>query len=570
MNLKGLETLYSRKSYDERLIGAGRAVLAGFFLLAIWLDPSEPSRYAHLTYTILAGYLVYALALALVIWRLVTPGRVLPIFTHVVDLMVFTVIMFFTEGPTSPFFVYFIFSLVCATLRWQWRGTLWTALVSLVVVGFLALYSADLWHDPQYELNRVIIRLVYLSVTAILLGYLGAHELKRRQDLSRLASWPTAVPTGLRVLLRETMEHAAGILGAPRLVLALEEPEEAGLHLARWSDREFDYRREPPDVFGALVAEPLAGTSFFCPNLRVLQPLVICHSPAGWQRKQGAPLHSQLQERFNPEVVLALKLSLKNREGYLLALDKRQTASDDLLLGEIVVHEVAARLNTFFLLEELQQGAAAEERVRLARDLHDGLLQSLTGAALQLETVRRLLETDPHTAETRLREIQNLIAAEQRDLRAHIQDLKPTPPGLTTGFGLPERLEGLRDRLKRHWGLTVAVGFQHPGPTLPRALAQEIYWIVHESLINTARHARASAAQAKIAVGDHRVSIRVEDDGRGFPFQGRYTLDQLAESHLGPAVLMERIGSLGGSLTLDSGNLGSRMEIILPFREGEN
>jgi signal transduction histidine kinase len=407
VNFNNLPTTVPRQSHDERLIAAGRAVLAGFFLLAIWLDPSEPSRYARLTYTLLAVYLGYAVVLALAIWHLVTPGRVLPIVTHALDLLVFTVIMFLTQGPTSPFFVYFIFSLVCATLRWQWRGTLWTALASLVVVGFLALYSADLWSDPHYELNRVIIRLVYLSVTAVLLGYLGAHELKLRQ------------------------EH-------------------------------------------------------YC------------------------------------------------------------------------------------LLAELRQGAAAEERVRLARDLHDGLLQSLTGMALQLETVRRLLESDPQTAKQRLLEIQQLIAAEQRDLRVHIRDLKPAPPGVTTDPRLAERLEGLGERLKRQWGLTVAVGSRHPGRPLSGTLAQEIYWIVHESLINAARHARASGARAEIAVEDHRVSIRVEDDGQGFPFQGRYTLGQLAESKLGPATLMERIASLGGALTLDSGDRGTRLDITLPLREGES
>ena len=63
--------------------------------------------------------------------------------------------------------------------------------------------------------------------------------------------------------------------------------------------------------------------------------------------------------------------------------------SDDLVLGAIVARQTASQMDQFYLLKQLQQTAAMEERVRLARDLHDGLLQSLTAAALQLQTVHQ-------------------------------------------------------------------------------------------------------------------------------------------------------------------------------------
>ena len=105
----------------ERLIAAGRMVLSAFFLLAIWLDPSEPSRYAELTYGILACYLAYSLILGRLTWRKDFNRGYLQIVTHSVDMVVFAFLMFLTAGPNSPFFVYFIFLLVCATFRWQWR-----------------------------------------------------------------------------------------------------------------------------------------------------------------------------------------------------------------------------------------------------------------------------------------------------------------------------------------------------------------------------------------------------------------------------------------------------------------
>lgn len=128
-----MDPLCSPQHRSERLIISGRVVLAAFFLLAVWLDPSEPAEYAQLAYLLLAVYLGYAMLLIPLAWTIyVFPNR-LGVVTHVVDLIAFTLFMYFTEGPTSPFFLYFVFALLCAALRWQWRGTLWTTFATLTI-----------------------------------------------------------------------------------------------------------------------------------------------------------------------------------------------------------------------------------------------------------------------------------------------------------------------------------------------------------------------------------------------------------------------------------------------------
>lgn len=62
--------------------------------------------------------------------------------------------MFLTTGPASPFFVFFVFSLICATLRWQWRGAMYTAAIAISVVIVMAVYPADLLREPEFEMNR--------------------------------------------------------------------------------------------------------------------------------------------------------------------------------------------------------------------------------------------------------------------------------------------------------------------------------------------------------------------------------------------------------------------------------
>ena len=283
---------------------------------------------------------------------------------------------------------------------------------------------------------------------------------------------------------------------------------------------------------------------------------------------QGLPLNPDLQKSFDIGSVVGLRVEGENFSGYLLLLDKKNPSMDDLLLGGIVANEVSTRLQNRFFLERLQHGAASNERVRLARDLHDGLLQSLTASALQLETAHRLMETDPNAARQRIREIQRLIAAEQKDLRLHIRELKPPLyHRLPEDFELAMRLEDLAERIRQQWNLTVKIDTRPPAPRVTRNLAREIYFVVHEALINAVRHSGASSLSADLSFDGDRVYLTVIDDGHGFAFRGRYDQDQLLEMKRGPVTLRERIAALGGTLTIDSQETGARLEIVLPLTD---
>ncbi len=246
---KGSEFQYSRQSRAEFLIAMARLVLAAFSLLAIWLDPSEPSRYEQVAYALLWGYVAYSLLLAILIVRIRGSLGNLPLITQGLDLLLFTLFMFFTEGPTSPFFVYFVFSLFCATLRWSWRGTFWAAGIALLMLIGMGIYAGEIILDPAFELNTFIIRSAYLAVVAFLLGYLGAYEERERGELLGLAAWPRSIHKEIQELVREMLEYAAGILPAPRVILTWEEEEEPWIYLASWSRDDFSYTREPPGQF---------------------------------------------------------------------------------------------------------------------------------------------------------------------------------------------------------------------------------------------------------------------------------------------------------------------------------
>ena len=548
----------------EGVIATSRAVLAVVSLVAIWLDPTEPARYAAIAYALMVLYMGYAILVAFGVHRAEVIAAALPLITHVVDLGVFTLFLYFTEGATSPFFVYFVFSLVCAALRWQWRGVAWTAPVALATFLGLGAFAKHILRDHEFELNRFIIRATYLAVMAVLFGYIGIYQVRRRSAMAKLATWPRAVTREQGVGPREIAQHALGILGAPRLVLLWEERDEPWLQIASWSGGGFDWKREASETLAPLVSEPLAGTAFFCPDTRAPAPVVVRRSAVGFDSWHGQPLPEAVRERFDVGAVLAVPLRGESVEGWLFALDRPRMSSDELITGEVVGHQVTAGLEQLALMARLQQAAATEERMRLARDIHDGVLQSLTGMALKLKALQRLL-AEPEKAHAEIEDIRRLVATEQHDLRTFVNSLRPTAPDTLWDFDLGRRLEELGARVAAQWDLGVEVGTRGVRLPVPRAQARVVYLIVHESLINVARHAGATRARVEVQTRDDILHVTVWDDGHGFSFHGRHDLSALEALNLGPVSLRQRVQSLGGGLTIDSTPSGSRLEMTLPM-----
>lgn len=566
-----MEPLYSPQSRAERLIAGGRVVLAASSLFAVWLDPSEPSKYAGIAYSLLVSYVVYALLIAALVWRSDAPSNRQRLVTHCFDLVFFSLFIYFTAGPASPFTAYFVFSLVCATLRWQLRGTLWTALASLAAYLAVGLYFTVVVADPTFQIYSLIVRGVYLAVTAVLLGYLGAHEDRTRRDMARVAAWPRAEPQRIEPLVSALLEHATRALGVRRALLAWVEREEPWLYIASWAEGALTWNRLSPELFGTLIAEPLAGSSFLCPDAADARCTVLHKSAAGLARWRGMPLDPELRRRFDIRAVLSVPIAGESMEGRLFFTDKRSMTSDDLVLGEIVAGVLATRLDHFYLNQRLQESVATEERIRMARDLHDGVLQSLTGIGLRLAAVRGLLDENPRSAIASTETLQELIAREQRDLRFFIQELKPPPLGRTgEATGLEGSVAELVRRIEMEWGLRAELRIQGLDGPIPEPLARDLYNVVREGLVNAVRHGEASAVRVRISRGEEdSLAITITDNGRGFPFQGRCSHGDLLASNLGPRTLLERIASMQGTLTIESSPSGAILHIAIPRVESE-
>jgi signal transduction histidine kinase len=559
-----MESLFSHRSRTERLIAGGRVVLAASSLFAVWRDPSEPAKYASIAYALLIAYLVYAITVALVAWRDRAPARFQGWLTHVFDLIFFSAFMYFTSGPASPFIAYYVFALVCATLRWQWQGTLWTAIASLASFLGLGYYFAERLRDPDFELNEFIIRGFYMGVVALLLAYLGVHEERSRLEVSLLAAWPQAVPQAVERLIAEQLAYAARVLDAPAVVLAWQRKDRPPLTLAVWRG---SLRSEvlPGLAVEDLVARPLADSAILAPEPGREEGEVLLHGPSGFRRWRGAPFAPALRAAIGAPPMLSFPLQGELVAGRLFALEKRQMTSDDLLLGEVCATVVGGRFDHLLLIERFQQAAATEERIRLARDLHDGVLQSFTGFGLRVAAIRRLLEERPAEGHARLLELQRLVAVEQRDLRFLIQELEPGARDNDEGFVLENRLAELLTRVEQEWQLQVSLESVDLPEELADDAARDVYHLIREGLVNAVRHGDATRVEIRLARSPpDGLIIQLADNGHGFPFVGRFGHEELAAMQAGPRMLRERVVARGGSLTLESSPGGARLEIAVP------
>ena len=561
---------YAPRIRAERLIATSRAVLAMFALVVLWLDREAlTSPREATTYFLLIGYWVYALTVVWVVWRPYAPPARLGLVTHMVDLSLFVVLTYLAKRPTNPLFTYFMFAIVAATVRWQWRGALWTAMVALLSLNGIGVFAALVIDDPEVELELFTVRSVYLAVMAALMIYLGAYQDGWRRVMSQLAAWPQVIAQESLRSPRDALQSAAQIVGARRVLMAWAERDEGSLHLTLWDAGQVHSWRVAPETFHPLIAEPLRGRPFLSADVRAPVPEVRYRGPDAEARWRGTPIHAALQSRFAMAAVLCLPLQGECLDGHLFVLDKPGMTADDLLLGEVVSHHVATAVDQTLLVRRLRRAAAVEEHHRLSRDLHDSVLQSLTAVALQLQTVQRLWDSEPRAASLRLAGTQLLIAHAQRDLRTFIREPKPAARG-PGDAGLRAGLVEVAQRLERIWDLRVALQLDCADYESPDPLANDICLIVQEAVANAARHGAASDVCVALARVNGVIQVVVTDNGRGFPFAGEYDDVALTALQRGPVMLKERVKSLGGTLAIRSTSAGARLDIMVPLRHGDD
>ncbi len=233
--------------------------------------------------------------------------------------------------------------------------------------------------------------------------------------------------------------------------------------------------------------------------------------------------------------------------------DWRELSADDLQLLYTIGDMLGIAVERAMLFDKSTQLGAAEERNRLAREIHDTLAQGLTAVSLQLESADALLEAKADN-EKISRAIQHALALTRANLeeaRRSVMDLRAAP---LEGRSLEEALLLLAERM------TVPVDFWVSGnhPLKPR-VETAVFRLAQESLNNISQHAHAQYVRIELNLTTKEVTLIIEDDGIGFD------PETVPSNRFGLVGMNERVRLLNGRMRLESSaDKGTRIEITLP------
>ncbi|MDO8484609.1 MAG: GAF domain-containing protein [Candidatus Limnocylindrales bacterium] len=245
--------------------------------------------------------------------------------------------------------------------------------------------------------------------------------------------------------------------------------------------------------------------------------------------------------------------------------DAPEFSESDQLLVEMFALRAGIAIENARLHEQVQRLAIVVERERIAKDLHDGIIQAIYGVALSLEDVPLMMASEPEEASARvdraidslnltIREIRNFILGLRSEL-LHGADLLAGLATLANEFGTTGTSE---------IELDLAID-PEIASSIPTGHRVQLLQMTREALSNAARHARARRTRIVMRVEDGMVVLRVEDNGIGFDAKAARSA-----GHLGLANLHDRAAAFGGTVSIESTlGAGTTLSIRVPLSSAE-
>jgi len=557
----------------ERVVAIARVLLAVASLLAIYVDPTQPARYYVLAYILFFVFALYSIGLLLLLSLVKDVERLRLVFCAA-DVIWVAILTAFTEGPNSPFFVFFIFVVVTAAYRWGfWKTCVTGIATSLLLVGQVLFWvtvlgdSADLGQEP----SRFVMRSAYLLIISGLLGYLAEVDKRMRSERSLIerAIAKARAEFGLSHTLDAILSEVVGFYKADaawiaahdertgRAYLTEYKPSTAALHRVRITEMEpasektYLFQSDAHAWYLSRRADGKFQTFAFDERGK--------HLPQSDIRLDEALL------KLNPlESLLAVSVSFGEELSgrlYLLSARRHISWETDLRFLQTFARQVMPVIYNVYLWRRLRAKVGALERAHIARELHDGIVQSLVWLELHIENERIQKSVEPGEF---LDELQTLVRTEVQRLRSLISQLRSVnlQPGEIVPF-----LADVVERFHRESGISAKFVCSNEDVVLSPRVCREIARIAQEALANIRKHSRARTALIRFGCGDGLWSLVIEDNGHGFEFSGMLSLQELDRLHKGPVTIKERVRLLEGELIIDSTpGAGSRLLISGPLR----
>ena len=182
---------------------------------------------------------------------------------------------------------------------------------------------------------------------------------------------------------------------------------------------------------------------------------------------------------------------------------------------EAMAEQAAVAVDYALLLQNERELARREERQRLARDLHDSIVQQVFSIGMQAKSMGVLGARGAHVSAESVRRIADEVGVLARtvltDLRAMVHELRPS----STQLGLEEAVRALAESTTNRTGLRFGLSGRRGLDAVPPEMAEDVYRLVAEAIHNVVKHAEAGHVMIRMGVRDHSLAVTITDDGRG-------------------------------------------------------
>ncbi|MDJ0304609.1 MULTISPECIES: sensor histidine kinase [Dehalobacter] len=296
-----------------------------------------------------------------------------------------------------------------------------------------------------------------------------------------------------------------------------------------------------------------------------------------FNEKQMLEAYSETKDaQVELQLLQAKELQLRSRrdeiERTLKNLDITVIKAEDLMsqvsLALRLLKEGISEISQFYSSDQRKETAfqiikaQEEERLRVAREVHDGPAQSLANIVLRLEIAEKLLELDHRQVKKELKELNMLVRDNLKDIRRIIFGLRPIP---LNGAGIVDTINHYMKNFEKTYGLTCELIVEGQERELDSSVEVALFRLVQEGMTNVAKHAESPKCRVHLNFQDDRIVGQIIDDGKGFDISNG--LDN-SGAHFGLIGINERIQAYSGQLSIQSElGKGTVVTFNIPYSE---
>jgi signal transduction histidine kinase len=560
----------------DNVINISRLALSSLSLVALYIDPIDNYKFADYAYVASTMYAIYA-ALTYLFDNAGRTPKLAHAFSYVADFSFSSALVFLTGGASSPLSMLLSFPLLVATLRWNWRGAITTCALLIALLVGLSFADDGALTGAHDDINRFVIGGAFLLVAGLMLGHVGAFRERSLERLAVLASWPPEVAAaGEFPQLEPSLAHAAATMRAHRVLVLWEQEEEPFLFISVWVRGQCKSRREEPGKYGELVATELSQTAFMIgepQHDRAIAKQIGSSEPL-------LSLNQNLAWDYGITRFVTAPFTTQNSSGRVFILEPDSTSGELIALTSIVANRVSIEIEHHILRMELDAAAASAERARLARDMHDGILQTLTAIGLRLASG---MENAGQSNIKTLNESREMLADAQRRLREFVNNayaakgislddggypvLGATEVTSKRIFDLEAECSKALGEASRHWKCSTHLRVSPQGAQVVHHIGRQILPVLAEAVANATQHGGASTIKVEVTRRMHSLELIISDDGNGLPGPtGEFDHETVFLQRIGPKTIRDRVLEVRGDLTISNSSSGLTLKIGIPIR----